>query len=189
MDSQIKGNVILGSYQHVEKLSGIKTRIDIDIMPGNMGGFWPRCGITADYCAQYLSLSRPDLKKGKNTLSFVLNELLENAVKYTVNQGFNLAVMLVEYEDQILFEVSNFINEELYGAFKEYIEKFIMTNNTNEKYLDLLKTEEIDSKTSMIGLLTLIDCFNPKIGFEFERTQESGIFRVRVQVILKSTEI
>jgi hypothetical protein len=68
--------------------------IELVLRPSELMRHWERCGLTADWIASYLvhDIESADRAPAKNVLSTVINELVENAVKFTTNdEGIRIA--------------------------------------------------------------------------------------------------
>ena len=48
---------------------------------------WSRCGQTADYMARYLAYDFADRETAASVLSTVINELVENAAKFSTDKA------------------------------------------------------------------------------------------------------
>ncbi|NPV02051.1 MAG: hypothetical protein HPY53_11785 [Brevinematales bacterium] len=189
MRLQVEKKETFGNYIDFQHILEIKSKVNIAISPSDLGGFWSRCGITADFGASFLSLKTSNRAQIKNSLSFILNELVENAVKYSLSQKYFLSIVLLEYDDKILFEVGNFIDKNLYDKFKFHIDNFLLIENIEEKYIELLSSSDTDVKESLIGIMTIVNIYHPMLGIEFEETNEKGIYKVKVQVTVNPMEL
>lgn len=146
---------------------------------------WRNNGLSADFLADYLVTffptddSNPNTverqKEIKEAVSYIANELLENAMKYcdeTSNQSIKIEFHL--YTDHLLLCATNRINKKNVDNFQSYIQQ-LLKSDPEELYIRHIESaEESGSMTnSRLGLLTMIDGYNVKIGWKFETIQQN----------------
>jgi hypothetical protein len=68
--------------------------IDLELRPEELLASYRRCSLTADWLASYLSseLDANVRVAARNVLSTVINELLENAVKFSVDPAGSMRI-------------------------------------------------------------------------------------------------
>ena len=149
----------------------------------------------ADYLSSFLPMDAEDasskkrIKQSKGVVSYVANELLENAIKvnkddtnYKVRFGIHF---ICGTEVTAVIFASNTVNSERANKFKEFI-KEILASDPNELYLQQLeKNAESESDTSGLGLLTMINDYSAKIGWKFEPRPESDTIAVTTVVQIR----
>jgi hypothetical protein len=137
----------------------------------------------ADYLSSFLPVDEQDtirekrIKQSKGAVSYVANELLENAIKfnnddahYKVKFGIHF---IGESEVTAVIFASNSVNQEAANKLKEFIQQ-MLGSDPNELYLQQLeKSAESESETSGLGLLTMINDYSAKIGWKFEPKSDS----------------
>ncbi|MEG3931072.1 MULTISPECIES: DUF6272 family protein [unclassified Microcoleus] len=149
----------------------------------------------ADYLSSFLPVDEEDassekrIKQSKGAVSYVANELLENAIKfnnddthYKVRFGIHF---IGETEVTAVIFASNSVTSEGAKKLKEFIEE-IMASDPNELYLQQLeKNAESESDTSGLGLLTMINDYSAKIGWKFEPRPDSDTISVTTVVQIR----
>ena len=186
---------VLGNYREQKKkgsLSDSTLMLNADEMSVN----WRRVSLTADYLARYYSYYFPYKEKAlftmsrneaENTLSFIINELIENTAKYSNTPKKNVIITLSLEEKRLIFYISNYINQDTAQEFID-ICKEIFEQNTEELYIKKLEENaETGKGGSGLGYLTLINDYNIELGFKFEKIQEK-IIKVTVQAAMKYKE-
>ncbi len=141
---------------------------------------WRNNGLSADFLADYLStffpssdsesteLSRHEQIKG--AVSYIANELLENAMKFNQEvQPRSINVRLNLHEDRLSFFVTNSITPEQMETLLHYIEELLSTD-PQEMYIRKLEYNAIQEELecSGLGLLTMINDYSAKLGWKFE---------------------
>src|ERR687886_398572 len=136
-----------------------------------------------DYFSNFLPGDEEDpaqkrrIKESKGAVSYVANELLENAVKFN-NQGTNFkikfGIYFIEEADQtaVLF-ATNSVSAEGLDKFQKYIQE-LLYSDPEKLYVQQIEksAEEENSGASGLGFLTMINDYSAKIGWKFEIVQK-----------------
>ena len=135
----------------------------------------------ADYFSTFLPISDDEpnsqrrQKKTKGAVSYVANELLENAMKFndeTANYPIKFGIHFIEDQEiTVVLFVTNTISSERKAKFLEKIEE-ILNHDPQELYLQQLeKTLELEGSipSSGLGLLTMINDYSATLGWKFEQ--------------------
>lgn len=142
---------------------------------------WRNNGLSANFMADYVTTffpkSEDDLKgtnrrsEVKSAVSFIANELLENAMKFSdssLNQPISIQLYLKS--DRLIFAVINSIARQSVELFQSYIHE-LMTSDPQELYISQIE-QNIDSDTqSGLGYLTMINDYSARLGWKFETVQ------------------
>jgi hypothetical protein len=186
-----ESNIVLGAFTDGSTgthLSDSRIRLNAD----DMSRSWRRCGLTADFLARYYSYCFPYREKAtdrisreaaENTISYILNELIENTAKYSDAQNKNVEVLVSLRESDILFEVSNHVTEQRADGFLR-LARGLLEGNAEELYVTQL---EKNTDSSGLGYLTMINDYGVNLGFRVDRPGE-GAFRVTVQATMRWKE-
>jgi hypothetical protein len=186
---------IRGSYIEKLKEKAI-SESSISIKSDDLYQNWRRVSLSSDFLAKYYSYFFPYYEKAteilsrhdaENSISFVLNELIENTAKYsnTGDKTVNIKIMLLE--KILLFDISNFITEKMAKSFLSLAQE-ILEGNPEELYMERLERNmEKDIGDSGLGYLTLINDYGIVLGFKFEKI-EHDIIRVTVQAKMNHKE-
>lgn len=135
----------------------------------------------ADYFTNFLPLDEDDpnserrVKESKGAVSYVANELLENAMKfndeashYKVKFGIHFFGDLEIYA--VIF-ATNSIRPDRLEPFQAFIQE-LLSGDPNDLYIQQVeKSAETGSETSGLGLLTMINDYAAKLGWRFETSQ------------------
>lgn len=137
---------------------------------------WRNNCLSADFLAEYLSTfflgsddQQPDSQKQaeiKSAVSYIANELLENALKYGVEKSpFPISIQIHLNPELIIFQLTNSIHSQQVQKFQAYIEELI---NSDPDELYLLQLEKSDDGQSGLGFLTMLSDYGAKLGWKFE---------------------
>lgn len=132
----------------------------------------------ADYFSNFLPVAESDInrdkrvKQSKGAVSYIANELLENAMKFHDNDSsYKVKFGIHFFEDTevtAVISTTNVVNPEMADRFTRFI-KELLSSDPNELYIQQVeKSAEADDGSSGLGLLTMINDYSAKIGWKFE---------------------
>ena len=137
----------------------------------------------ADYFSNFLQVDEDDpaqkrrIKESKGAVSFVANELLENAIKFNdrgTNFKIKFGIYFIEEADMtaVLF-ATNSVSAEGLDKFQKFI-KELLCSDPEKLYVQQIEksAEEENSGASGLGFLTMINDYSAKIGWKFEIVQK-----------------
>lgn len=169
---------------------------------------WRNHRLSAYFLADYLENLLPinndhsdindRLEECKNTVSFIGNELLENAIKfkslncsYPVKFGIHFFNNLEENlkEIYIIVFTKNSIDEQNLEKFQEFIQK-LLSFDTNDLYIKQIeKTAEADDiDASGLGLLSIINDYSAKVSWKFDQKSHNPpitVVTTMAQIVIK----
>jgi len=137
----------------------------------------------ADYFSNFLPVDEDDpaqkrrIKESKGAVTYVANELLENAIKFN-NQATNFkikfGIYFIEEADltAVLF-ATNSVSAEGLDKFQKFIQE-LLCSDPEKLYVQQIEksAEEENSGASGLGFLTMINDYSAKIGWKFEIVQK-----------------
>jgi hypothetical protein len=134
---------------------------------------WRNNSLSADFMADYMATFFPgDSTNIKSAVSFVANELIENAMKYhdyASEKPITIALFL--HSDKLIFQLTNTINVIAAKEFQEFI-TLLTTSDPSELYIQQLEANsEEGSGDSGLGFLTMINDYQAELGWQFEPVQ------------------
>jgi hypothetical protein len=186
---------ILGRYQE-RPAENPASQTELSLSSADMLQHWRRVSLSSDFLAKYYSFYFPYREKAKgrisretaeNTLSFVLNELIENTAKYSNTPDTGVRVRVLLLERTILLEVSNSVTEALADEFLASMRE-VLSGDTEELYISKLEGNLEQSRNdSGLGFLTLINDYQIGLGFKFEKTG-ADVCRITVQADMNCEE-
>lgn len=156
---------------------------------------WGNYGLSADFLGDYFAAffpgdELPDSKINqrdtvKAAVSYIANELLENAVKYNDDlANLPVSISLHLYERQIIFHVINFANSAIAQKYQAFVE-VLLASDLDEFYMSQLEKTAMGEGGSSMGVLTMMNDYSAQFGWQFQ-TLESipNVIKVDVMVYL-----
>jgi len=89
------------------------------------------------------------------------------------SSNYPITIQFQLYSDHLILRVTNSINEKNTTKFQLFINE-LLRNEPQDLFLRQMKRAEKDTSmtTSRLGLLTMIDSYNAKLGWKFETVQQ-----------------
>lgn len=141
---------------------------------------WRNNGLSADFMADYFATFFPgggadstgtDVKaEVRSAVSFIANELLENAMKFNDQASpYPISIRLQMHSDKLILMATNSIHPQAVEKFQAFLEE-LTTSDPSELYIRQLEQNE-DESSSGLGLLTMMNDYLAKIGWKLETIQ------------------
>lgn len=174
---------VFGSY--IEKAADQQEYLQIGFSPSSISlqERWRNNGLSADFLADYLSTFFPGdddealdrRTEIKDAVSYVANELLENAMKFSYAPAHHAVSITMQLDaESVRFYVCNSIDPKTAPGFQEFVQE-LLAGDPDEMYMErLLQNAEEDSDGgSGLGFLTMLNDYQARLGWKFEVTERS----------------
>jgi hypothetical protein len=178
-------NQIFGNFR--EELATNEHFLVISFSPSSipLQQRWRNNGLSADFVADYLgsffpvSEDEPETiyrqKELKGAVSYIANELLENAMKYHEESSCNsIQFGIYLLPEAIVLFSNNYISSLQKPKFLETVEQ-LTSQDPEELYIQQLErlAEEEDHRTSGMGLITIMHDYQAKLGWKMETVNDN----------------
>ena len=138
---------------------------------------WRNNGLSADFLADYLSTFFPGDTHAaverqatlKSTISYVANELLENAMKFSYAPSQHaISIAMYLEADAVSLYVTNSVDPHAVASFQQAIAR-LLTEDTNTLYMAQLthNTESDSADGSSLGYLTMLHDYGVTLAWKF----------------------
>lgn len=146
---------------------------------------WRNNGLSADFLGDYFTTFFPKSEgdpasmrrqnEVKAAVSYIANELLENAMKFS-DEALNhmISIRLMLDQDRIIFLETNGVTCEQAGKFREFISK-VMNTDPNELYIQQLEENAMTDSSAGLGYLTMINDYGAELAWHFEDLGDKGV--------------
>lgn len=141
---------------------------------------WRNIRLSAYFVADYFSTFLPDepdserIEASKNAVSYIGNELLENAMKFNEdikNYKVKFGIHFLEDIEKVTAVIftKNSMTPQKVEKFQALIKELLFAD-TDELYVQQIEktSEDEHSEASGLGLLTIINDYSAKLGWKFE---------------------
>ena len=144
---------------------------------------WRNNRLSANFLADYFSnflpfdesnpLYEKRMKDSKAAVSYVANELLENAMKFHEEGSHakvKFGVHFLEQQDSVIAVIftTNSVTLGMAEAFQSFIQE-LLSSDPSELYIQQVeRSVETKGGASGLGLLTMLSDYSAKLGWKFE---------------------
>lgn len=148
---------------------------------------WQHCSTTADFIGEFFALRQQGTGRNYNdarhSIGYLLNELLENAVKFRAPGDIVLQTGLDD--DRFTAKVTNVINDATSERFKLLLEE-ITSRDPGELLIERIEAnaEDVGSSGSGLGLLTLMNDYGVSLRWTFSPLDAGGGTRLETYAAL-----
>ncbi|WP_198266172.1 DUF6272 family protein [sulfur-oxidizing endosymbiont of Gigantopelta aegis] len=156
---------------------------------------WRNNGLSADFMGDYATTFFPKNENNpetiarqaeiKSAVSYVANELLENAMKYS-DKGDNclISISLIFEDNQIILTESNSVAISSVQNYKSFVHK-LSQSDPMEMYLEQLEAKALDDNmTSGLGFLSMINDYSAELAWQFKSSKTQDVISVTTEVRL-----
>ena len=139
---------------------------------------WRNYGLSADFLGDYFATFFPGKALSgsainqqntvKAAVSYIANELLENAIKYT-DESILAPVVISLYlqEDLITFRVINHTNAATANNYITFINMLLAADDIDSLYTQQLEKAALGDGQSNMGLLTMMTDYHARFAWQF----------------------
>ena len=145
---------------------------------------WDQASKLADYLGDYysqdvLSCTAIQHKEVSDKISYVLNELFENALKFNDEKDITASTHINREDNLITLVTSNHIDEKKAEHFVAFLTQ-LFKGDPRTMFIEKIAQNLIDeNNNSGLGYLTMILNFDVKLGFKFfTLNDQSGKVRI-----------
>ena len=167
-----------GAFIEREGISGEYLKIGFHPSSIPLQQRWRNNGLSADFLAGYVSTFFPGDDQAasarqseiKDAISFIANELLENAMKFSfATQQHTVTIEVFLGVDAVRVYTVNGIAPERLDAFQQFLNK-LLTTDTNDLYIEQLERNASEENEGGSGLvfLTMINDYGAGLAWEFD---------------------
>jgi hypothetical protein len=144
---------------------------------------WRNYGLSADFLGDYFAnffpgnvplndhINQKDAVKA--AVSYIANELLENAVKFNDEVSNRpISISLYLHKKEIVFNVINYCSSSIAEKYQVFIEELVRSD-IDDLYMRQLEKTAMGEGESKMGLLTMINDYSARLGWKFEPLEDN----------------
>lgn len=136
-----------GSYDGGSKMDGLKSTF-IDL---SFESKWTYISAVRTFLQNFVAITLDDKQKA-DVIAMAVNELVENAVKYSDRDSISIRLDVDPGTNDIRVQVANYASKKEVAILKSILEE-IYSKNPMEAYIDRMKeTNLMEDKKSTLGL-------------------------------------
>jgi len=159
----MEDRVIIGDKIEFEK--DMESVFTLSFIPLDIFDNWTRASSLSDFIAEYFG-SYFGNESSHNLISTVINEFIENAVKFTKNNSQPIVVIVKKRDNDLICRITNSIPKHRKTAFIE-ICKELFSEDLDQLFLDKIIEGSNNKTESGIGLILVKKDYHVKTNFDF----------------------
>jgi hypothetical protein len=175
-------------FGNIESTNGNAADIGrLRLADGALDISWHHCSTTADFLGDFFATQtrKTDFEYNeiRHGIGYLVNELLENAVKFRAPGDISIEASLQDGNFEL--RVSNLVEEQTALRFQRVLAE-ITARDPGELLIERIEENAADpsSSGSGLGLLTLMNDYNARLGWKFTRDEEAGPVRLETYAAL-----
>jgi hypothetical protein len=161
--------------------------ISVVLKEGQLGRSWKQAGVTSEFLGDVLATqsakSGLDYSEARHAIIYLVNELLENAIKFSSPGDVEVRCSL----ENSTFELAviNRINPELVPGFQGLLEE-LTTRDPGDLLIERIEANAADenSSSSGLGILTLMNDYGVRMGWHFSDAPAGDAMVIRTHASL-----
>lgn len=134
--------------------------------PEDKEKIWQRVDRLSQIIASYHQIANDNDHKQQAIITHVLNELIENAVKYSRNSYDTVKVDTLKNNDKLLIRITNSLSTDSWQTFLNECNS-LFKGDLKEQFIQKIKSLKDNKSSAGIGLILLKKDFNTDIKFIF----------------------
>ena len=162
------------------------SELSLSFVPLALVAEWARCSETADYVARYFAHDFDDRELAGNVLSTVVNELVENAVKFSSDKNVLAGLTVREYADVVQISTRNVASLAHATAFGEAVTR-LARGDPEALFAERIASPP-DTGGAGIGLIMLRKDYAARIGVRVTMEEAAALVEVEVEVDNRKVE-
>lgn len=163
------------------------SELSLSFLPLAVVAEWTRCGETADFVARYFAHDFGDREIAGNVLSTVVNELLENAVKFSSDKNVPAHLIVREYAERLRIVTRNVATPAQAAAFGAAVAR-LAEGNPEAMFAERVASPP-ETGGAGIGLVVLRKDYGARVGVRVTPSDEGDADVVDVVVEINNREV
>jgi hypothetical protein len=162
--------------------------LELRFVPLDYVMHWHRCGLAADYFAAHLAYTFDNRDAARAVLATVVNELLENAVKFSSNKSVPASLVVKHFGDWLAIETRNGTDARRAAALEGLVHDFDAHSAEALFLARIASPSGSDTSPSGLGLLVLKKDYGVRLTIECQPIADDQ-FEVFVQALIHTEEL
>jgi len=175
------------TLRELSQLTPLST-LELRFVPLDYVMQWHRCGLAADYFAAHVAYTFDNREGARTLLATVVNELLENAVKFSSDKSLAASLGFKHYGDWLTIETRNRTDARHAAALEALARDFDAHPAETLFMARVASPSGSDTSPSGLGLLVLKKDYGVRLTVEC-RAVTDGQFEVFVHALMHTEEM
>ncbi|MGB1013895.1 MAG: slr1658 superfamily regulator [Nannocystaceae bacterium] len=150
----------------------LETELVLTLHPKQFTVRWSQCSATADFCTNYLA-TREFYQASRGAINYILNELIENAVKFSC--GDTIQIILGREDNDVVIVVNNHVAAQSSEKIRATLQALLVGDPLDQMMLKVEQNaENPDSDGSGLGFLTMMTDYDTRVGWQLCQPAGNG---------------
>lgn len=177
------------TFGHPDASPALSGGLNIRLCDGIQHMEWPQAGMTADFLgvffADLAAAQGADGRSARHAIGYLVNELLENAIKFRVPGGAPVLVSAALDEAGFVFELHNEATAETAARFGPLLGE-LTSRDPGDLMIERIEAnaESGADGGSGLGILTLMNDYSAEMGWIFADEGAGGTLDITTRVRL-----
>lgn len=181
-EASMQNEVAVGTCGAPARATAPRTCVDLRVSAEEMVQHWHRCSLAADFLAGFVEAA-PAVPHDRLELSMIIDELLENAVKFCADGNEPVTLSVRDYGDAVRLEASNVCDDDRARDLEQSIRR-VLDGDLEELFLQQIEeTAARDRMSSRLGFITLCLNYGARLGARITKGPR-GLNTVTIEVLL-----
>lgn len=165
------------------------SELSLSFLPLALVSEWSRCSETADFVARFFAYDYPDRDLAGSVLSTVVNELVENAAKFSSDKSVEARVVVREYDAWLTITTENIATNPQADSFAATLTRLV--DGEPESLFAAQIANPPETGSAGIGLIMLRKDYDATIGARMQSASlgDSDATRIEVEVTIANREV
>jgi hypothetical protein len=172
---------VIGDFDQIPAYIPAEGDIFIRVKPIDLISYWKRCGILANFSAAFYAFTKENPKIQENAISTVVNELIENATKFSVKREAEVLVQMKLYDTVLKIQIENLTTKHHFLKLQRQLKRLQSNHDLENLYFETLVAKSESPEDSGIGLLLIRKDYQIRLGAKF--IESDGKYRVQIQAL------
>ncbi|MBN1686332.1 MAG: hypothetical protein JW852_06730 [Spirochaetales bacterium] len=163
---------ILHIGDNIDFHNDIDNLFSVTFLPLDFFDSWERGSLLSNFVADYYGHNFPG-PEARNLISTVVNELIENAVKFSRNNSMPVIITIKKRKEEMLIQADNCLPKHRQDAFVAVCRE-ISEKDLDELYVKRMHENLKDPNSSGIGLILIKKDYCAGLSFSFYTDDRHG---------------
>lgn len=171
--------------------SDINSYLSFEFRPVDIMTKWQRCSLTADFIAHF-ELGGNTHPDNLNVLSSIINEFLENVIKFSRDKTQPVCLKIAGSEDSLLIETINQADESDAEHFIDFLTHFFNKDFAPDEFFatQIEKGGNVGyAEGSQLGLYTVKHHYKADIGVTIKKDKSDETYIIHVSAKAKKERV
>jgi hypothetical protein len=158
-------------YKLIPDILPPESHLFMRLQPIDMMSQWKRIGMVSNFTADFFANNQNLNEMVRNSVSTIVNELVENAAKFAKPRNGLIDLDLKYYSSIIKIEVKNIVSDRMRANFEASIKRYL-SGDIEKMYYERLESLADTLDASGMGYLLMYKDYPIRFGFQFKRLDE-----------------